>query len=81
MRRPDSGAVVQPGLAPGGGAMFRVTLPVGGEAAAKPVLPQVPVEQRDAPAQAPQPVDSTTARQDEAALTDTSAPVGSNQQG
>ena len=67
--------------APGGGAMFRVTLPVGGEAAAKPVLPQVPVEQRDAPAQAPQPVDSTTARQDEAALTDTSAPVGSNQQG
>ena len=61
--------------------MFRVTLPVGGEAAAKPVLPQVPVEQRDAPAQAPQPVDSTTARQDEAALTDTSAPVGSNQQG
>ncbi|MEE8412476.1 MAG: HAMP domain-containing sensor histidine kinase, partial [Acidobacteriota bacterium] len=67
--------------APGGGAMFRVTLPVGGEAATKPVLPQVPVEQRDAPAPAPQPVDATTARQDGAALIDTSAPVRSNQQG
>jgi signal transduction histidine kinase len=64
--------------APGGGAMFRVTMPVAAEVAAKPVLPQVSVEQRDAPAPAPQPANATTARQNETTLTGPSVPVRSN---
>jgi len=64
--------------APDGGAMFRVMIPVGVAAESKPVLPQVPVEQRDAPLQAPQPANATTASPEETPLTHPPAPVRSS---
>jgi K+-sensing histidine kinase KdpD len=50
--------------APGGGAMFRVMMPVRTEDDAGPAVPQVPVEQRDAPAQTPLPAKVTRVGQD-----------------
>ncbi len=50
--------------APGGGAMFRVMMPVHAEDDTGPSVPQVPVDQRDAPAQRPQPANVTRVGQD-----------------
>jgi len=50
--------------APGGGAMFRVMLPVRAEDDTGPAVPRVPVEQRDAPARLPEPASVTPVGQD-----------------
>ena len=50
--------------APGGGAMFRVQMPVRAADDTGPAVPEVPVEQRDAPARLAEPVEVSAVRRD-----------------